>query len=522
MVTEGVRFRFVDFVLDAERFELCKGAERIEVQPKVLHLLRYLLENGERTVTKRELMEALWPDTTVAEGSLTSAVGRARRALGDDDDQIIRTVHRLGYRMGVSVTREGAETRQAADGSASGMSELFPPKFLDRPAIAVLPFDNLSGDVQQDYFADGISEDLITRLSYWRSFPVIARNSSFAYKGKPADVKQISRDLGARYVVEGSVRKFGGRVRITAQLIDATTGHHVWVQKYDREVRDVFELQDELSTGIVAAMYPELEYTEQQRVRLREPRNLAAWEAVLLGRSYLYSVDKSNAHARECFERAIEIDPYLVAGFYGLAVTHNNDVIDGTTDDPERSAAELARAAERCMALDDQDALSHLALSYTHHFGTQPEKILPAAEMALHLNPSEWRAYLAVGAGLQLAGRKEEALALFERGMRLSPRDLWVFAQSIAVNHFLADRYGAALAWAERSLQHRSAGVVGSRLRVASLAQLGRVEEARAVFQEAVRRGVPMSYKVQSAVYSLMSASFVERYTEALRKAGLL
>jgi TolB-like protein len=241
----------------------------------------------------------------------------------------------------------GGTTEQgpAREAPAADLDPLTVPGFEGRPAIAVLPFDNLSGDPEQEYFADGIAEDLITRLSAWRSFPVIARNSSFTYKGKPVDVKQVSRELGARYVVEGSVRKMSDRVRVTAQLIDATTGAHVWAEQFDRELREILALQDEITQAIVASMYPAVFRGEQERVVHLEPQSPDEWECLLRGwwigvRSEL--TEEDNVAARQCYERAIDLNPNSSEAYAGLAGTHFNDLQHHWATDPADSNGYVA------------------------------------------------------------------------------------------------------------------------------------------------------------------------------------
>ena len=423
---------------------------------------------------------------------------------------IPRPVHVYRVKLGVPDTPSEAESKRAV------------PDIFTRPAIAVLPFDNLSGDREQEYFADGIAEDLITQLSLCRSFPVIARNSSFLYKGRAVDVREVSRELGARYVVEGSVRKAGDRVRVSAQLIDAASGQHIWAERYDRELHDIFALQDELTTSIAAAIHPEIEQAELSRVRLREPTSLSAWEAVIRGRWHLYSVDKDLARARAFFEEAIEIDPYAVAGFHGLAVTHYNDLVDESAEDPERSVAEIVRASERCIALDDQNALSHLALAIAHSVTERPREMIEAAESAIELNPSESRAHLFLGMALNMNARYDEAIARFEQGTPLNPRENWIFCHNIALSHFGAERYELAADWARRSLQHRAEGILAWRFLAASLGQLDRLDEARAALREALRLSPRRSRKAASGSLRPLSAAdprLVERFVEGLRKA---
>jgi adenylate cyclase len=426
---------------------------------------------------------------------------------------IARPVHVYGVKLLLAEPeREGVET------ALPGMEELTVPGFGDRPAIAVLPFDNLSGDPEQEYFADGIAEDLITRLSAWRGFPVIARNSSFVYKGKSVDVKQVSRELGVRYVVEGSVRRAAGRVRISAQLIDATSGHHVWAERYDRELEDIFSLQDEITEAIVASMYPTLGQFEWERAARREPESLDAWEYLARGWWHLNQFTKDgNREAHRLFERAIELDPHLASAFSALAWMHYSDIVAGWTDAPDRSMGEMFRTAERSVALDDKDPMGHLALAGAYSLIGQRQEIISALELALQLNSSfPWAYYWR---GVLLGG----GLADVERAIRLSPQDpwMWIYLEGVGIVHFLAGRYEDAVEWAQRSLQRRPGYLYGHLLIAISYAHLGRIDEARAALQKALTVEPDFSLAAAEVMLSVWDPADLERYLDGLRKAGL-
>jgi adenylate cyclase len=339
------------------------------------------------------------------------------------------------------------------DPTASGLTV---PGITGRPAIAVLPFDNLSGDPEQDYFVAGLAEDLITRLSSWRQFPVIARNSSFAYQGRAVDVRQVSRELGARYLVEGSVRRSEDRVRITAQLIDATTGLHVWAERYDRDLGDVFALQDEITEAIVGSMDPELLEFEGERATRRDPENLDAWELAQRGWWHFHqSTQESTAEARTFFERAIELDPHLTWAFAGLSMTHWRDAFFQWSDSRAQSVAEARRAAERSVELDDTDPHAQLALGHAYNLIGQWEESLAPVEAAIQLDPSMAWGHYTRGGTLAFTGRPDEAIPSLERAMRLSPHDprTPAFYAAMGVAHFAAERYEEAVVWLQKSLQ---------------------------------------------------------------------
>jgi TolB-like protein len=279
-----VQFIFAGHTLDTDRRELSRGSDSISVEPQVFDLLTYLVENRERVVTKDDLIASVWGGRIVSDSTLTSRINAARKAVGDsgDNQMLIRTIARKGLRFvgEVRVQSKSAERAKATDPTPVESHEptrLASP-LAERPAIAVLPFTNMSGDPEQEYFSDGISEDLITALSKLRWFFVIARNSSFIYKGKAVHMKQVAKELGVSYVVEGSVRKSDDRVRITAQLNDVATGSHVWAEHYDRGLADVFAVQDEITEAIVAAIEPQLYAAENFRARRKHPDNMDAWD----------------------------------------------------------------------------------------------------------------------------------------------------------------------------------------------------------------------------------------------------
>jgi TolB-like protein/Tfp pilus assembly protein PilF len=398
------------------------------------------------------------------------------------------------------------------------------PGFSGAPAIAVLAFDNLSGDPDQEYFADGIAEDLITRLSSWGRFPVIARNSSFTYKGQAVDVKQVSRELGVRYVVEGSVRKGGDRVRISAQLIDATTGHHVWAETYDRELRDIFSVQDEISLAIVASMRPELRRAEVDRAVRKRPQSLDAYESQLRGMWHFGKwTPEHNAEARRFLERAVELDPHHADFRARLALIHYADIVYQWSDSRSRSIAALERSARECIELDPESARCQLSLGFSHSVAGKQGEMIAAFERAVRLDPSLGVAHGWLGMALALSGRPEEAIANLERALRLSPHDpaTALFYVSTGWAHFAAGRYDEAVAWAHRTLELAPRDDLAYRTLAASYAQLGRLEEARKALEEELRLDPGLSLRKVRQQNRTTDADFLARWLDGLRKAGL-
>jgi adenylate cyclase len=404
---------------------------------------------------------------------------------------------------------------------AEAATSLTVPGFAGRPAIAVLAFQNMSGDVEQEYFADGIAEDLITRLAAFRQFPVIARNSSFAYKGKSVDVKQVSEELGVRYVIEGSVRKAGDRVRVTAQLIDATSGHHVWAERYDRKLEDIFALQDEIVDMVTAALEPALARAEERRAVAKSPEAYDAWDCVRRGSWHLNRFNKEDTRAgRRWIEKACEIDPTFSEAFGMLALAHLVSLIYQTSDAPLEDLVGSQRAAETCLGLQGEDAMGHFVLGLARSFVGQHDAAIVSCERAVRLNPSYAQAYQALGFSLICAGRPDEGIGMCEKALRLAPQDTFqrpITYFTIGAAHLVADRFAEAVEWARRSREENRQYPPTLRLLAAALGQLGRAEEARAVLDEL--QVLTPGFSIDT-LRLYLPPSLVDRYVEGWRKAG--
>jgi TolB-like protein/tetratricopeptide (TPR) repeat protein len=416
------------------------------------------------------------------------------------------------------------EASVATDSELPAPDSLTVPGFGENPAIAVLPFDNLSGDPDQEYFADGIAEDLITRLSAWRGFPVIARNSSFTYKGKAVDVKRVSRELGVRYVVEGSVRKVGDRIRISAQLIDAQTGSHVWAERYDRDLGDIFSLQDEITEAIIASMHPELVRFESARVARKDPGTLDAYDCVLRGGWHLGRDTREDCTAaRAWFEKAADLDPQLSEAFVGIATTHLADVQGHWTDAPEQSVAEQSRAARKSVALNPQSSDAQVVLGWAYIQAGDQDEGIRAFERAITLDPSNTEAHGHLGVMLAFSGKPDEGAGSLAKAMRLDPRSprLWYWLDGMAWVHFARGQYEEAIEWAQRSCKVNPDQPWAYRALAASYAMLGHQEEARSALAEELRLEPDMTISKMKLEPWDAKPDFVERYFDALHKAGL-
>jgi adenylate cyclase len=396
----------------------------------------------------------------------------------------------------------------------------------DRPSIAVLPFANMSGDPEQEFFADGIAEDIITGLSKLRWFFVIARNSSFTYKGKAVDVKRAARELGVRYILEGSVRKGGNRVRITAQLVDATTGNHIWADRYDGELADVFALQDEITKKVVAAIEPKLLEAEALRSQSRSAEDLDAWETVMQANSLFWRMTETEgAVAIDILNRAVERYPDYAPAHSMLAfmlVLSHHMTLTNAISSP---GSQLTRAAElgaRAAELDDSDPWAHLALGYVAFMQRRTTESVAEFRRALQLNPNFAAAHGYLGWTLAFDEQSDSAITHLEEAMRMSPHDPQnaIFNVGIAIAHYMSGHYDVAIASCRAAFQHRSGMVRGTRIYIASLAEAGRLEEARTALarMKETNPDLSIAWIEQNVPYT---PGAMVKFLEGMRKAGL-
>jgi adenylate cyclase len=364
------------------------------------------------------------------------------------------------------------------------------PAPLGPSAIAVLPFENLSGDAEQEFFADGLTEDIITALSGSHAFPVIARNSTFAYKGKSPDLRQVARELGVRYVIEGSVRKGGNRIRISAQLIDGDTGQHIWAQTYDRDLADIFDVQDEITGHIAATIEPTLERVEGKRLAAQRGTNIDAWgyyqQATL--RLHEYTAE-GNRQARELALKAIEIDPDYALAYVPLAYSYYRDLRTGNAEDETQAEEELFRVARKAIELDNTSAESHYAMGLAYQVVGQYDLSRAELSRSLELNPYDTWVRFAFGGTLAFSGNPEESVVQLEKAFQLNPNDsrLYVMVTLLARAHLNAGNYQDAVTWAQRAITYRADSLQAHLYMASALGHLGRTEDARAQLEECER-----------------------------------
>ncbi len=400
-----------------------------------------------------------------------------------------------------------------------------PLEIPEKPSIAVLPFRNLSGDPEQEYFADGVAEDIIAGVSRVRWLFVIARNSSFTYKDRTVDVMDIGRELGVRYVLDGSVRKGGERVRVTAQLVDATNGNQIWAERYDRVLEDIFAVQDEITQAIVAAIEPELYKAEQRRATLKKPENLGAWDINQQGMWHLYHRTKEElAEAVRLLQKALERDPMLVPALAGLVDAYYYEVVLSLSDDPVAARANALAAARRAVELDTDDAAAHCAMGKARLFRREHAAAVPELELALELNPSLAWAHYGLGAATVFSGGDAaDAIPHLQAAIRLSPRDLHMgsFMVRLADAYNALGEYETAAGWARKSLRQPNFQWSRYAVLLSALGHLGRTDEARQVRDEflALRPDFSISFIRTQHLYT--DNDNFTRLIEGLRKAGI-
>jgi adenylate cyclase len=396
------------------------------------------------------------------------------------------------------------------------------PALPDKPSIAVLPFLNMSGDQEQEYFVDGMTEDLITDLSKVSGLFVIARNSSFTYKGKAVDVKRIGRELGVRHVLEGSVRKAGNRVRITAQLIDAGSGGHLWAERFDRDLTDIFSMEDEVVEKIVRALAVTLTQGEERRLRRRGTGNVEAYELWLRGRELLTrSTRESVEQARAMYRRAIEIDMNFPAPHAGLALAAISDYVSDWALDPAQALGEAERWARRAVELNDQEPVSHMALGNVLLWRRDHEGALSEFRHMIVLDPNFAQGQAATGLALMYAGRAAEALEPIATAMRLDPHYSPIVLHFLAQANYSLGEYETAAQLLVRRIA-RTPGTDSSRMLLASCyGHLGRGEDARATWAELLQVNPEFSLTQRAAVLPYKDPGDFQRIAEGLAKAGL-
>jgi len=515
-----VQFLFRDHLLDTDLRELSREQVPVSVEPQVFDLVVHLMQNRDRVVSKDELIDKIWHGRSVSESTLTSRINAARKAIGDNgaNQALIRTIARKGFRFVGNV-----ETKLAAIAPEPNRGPQAMLTLPDRPAIAVLPFTNMSGDREQDYFSDGISEDIITALSKLRWFFVVARNSSFIYKGRAVHIREVARELGVRYVLEGSVRRSGERVRISAQLNDVSTGSHLWAERYDRELADIFAVQDEITEAIVAAIEPQLYAAESFRAQQKPPGSLDAWDLVMRALSHYWRITREdNAVAQGLLEKATAIDPAYGKALGLLAASHIFGAHMGWAD-MAATVPVAERAALAAVEADREDAWAHHGLAYTYLFRRRFDDALAEFELTLRLNPNFAMAHAFYGVTLCYAGRWQDGDAAARRALQLSPRDplAAIYCGVAAYAQFIGRNYEASIQLARESMRQRADFVGAHRVLTAAAGMLGDAQLAASALRGLHRTQPGLSLAWLTRELPMLRAEDREHYLEGFRRAGM-
>lgn len=518
-----MQLAFGECILDAEKRELRRGTDQVRIEPQVFDVLLYLVQNHDRVVTKDDLIAAVWGGRIVSEATVTSRINAARKAVGDTGNQqaLIKTYPRRGFRFVASLDTQIAADKPAADqpvGAGVAIS------WGGRPSIAVLPFKNLSDDPDQEYFSDGITEDVIAALSKYRSLVVIARNSSFTFKGA-GNIRQAGLTLGVDYLVEGSVRKTGERLRIAAQLVETEGGRQLWAERYDRNLQDLFALQDEITTTIVARVEPEISAADRLRAERKAVPALHAWDFFRIGTKHFYkSTAADNLEAQRLFRRAIELDPSLAEayGFLSYAVVLSMVYFDSEpSEDRLNQAVALGRKA---VELDDKDGLVRFMYGRALLAHKAYGDALAELETAVELNPTLALTYCGLGDSLAYEGRFSEAIPYFQKAIDLSPHDplRWAFYSYRALAHIFAREFELANEWALRATRVPNAHYWAFAHRVSALGHLEQPDELATAVAELLQRKPDFSCSfARKRLFYIRDPHQLELYLEGLRRAGV-
>lgn len=485
-------FLFEGFRLDREGDGLSRRNERgvfvpVPIGLRALDVLCALVERSGSLVTREEIMAAVWGRTVVENANLTVQIAALRQVLdkGRAEGSCIQTVAARGYRFVAPVTRVQSASRDQAVVFAS----LARPSIADKPSVAVLAFTNMSGSPEREFVADGIAEDIITALSRCPWLLVIGRNSSFAYKGRAVDLKQVGHELGARYVLEGSVQSVGDRLRITAQLVEAETGVHIWADHYDRDFADIFAVQDEITESVTIAIAPAVDEAERRRAMRKPTENIDAWTAFLRGTWHLHKFNPDdNARAQTFFQQAIELDPTFAAAYCGLAWAHTQAATVLQTyslTETQNSAEALAR---RAIALDPAGAEGHSTLGSVLWLRGDPEGAAAEAREALAISPNLAFAHAVLRAALIFSGQPRDGIVAFQTAIRLDPHQSMLPSRlmHMAIGFYFCREYETAAEVAKQAIRSNPDYPNTFRWLAAALGQIGQIEEAKEALQKAI------------------------------------
>ena len=505
-------FGFGRFRIDTDRIELTKDGLPMSVEPQVFGVIAHLIANNSRVVSRDELIEHVWDGRIVSDATLTSRINAARRVLDDDGktQSVIRTFPRRGFRLIADVSEI----------TTSSVAPEIVRSHVEKPAIAVLPLANISGDTDQDFIGDGLSEDLTTALTCVRVYRVISRTSTLKYRGSDLDANRIGAELGAAIIISGSFQKLGNRIRISVQLIDADTSDQIWADRFDRDMDDLFALQDEVVQAIVGRLEPELDLVGYARTMHAAPENLSAWE--LYHRAMILVAERereSTLEAQKLFRRAVEIDPNFARPHSAIAQTYAHIAV---TSFELMDFDDILRSARRAVACDNRDYWSYVALGIGLQFTGDGPGSLQAFDKAIELNPYNASTRAWFGEALISTGRASEAIEQLELAIRLSPEDPWIgpFYGRLSRARFFVGDYEGAVQAATKSFQYVHAWPVRA-AHCAALARLGLNDEASAALTRLVEKHPKVTRGFVRARLPIIDDAYRSDLLRALAEAGL-
>jgi TolB-like protein len=519
-------YKFENFELDIDRYELRENGVPVAIQPQVFALLALLVANSDRMISKEEMIEKIWNGRVISEAALSSRVKSVRKALGDDGkaQRLIRTVHGRGFRF-VGELDTANEAASDDPGELSPSTDSAGESAVSRPAIAVLPFLNLSGETDQEYFSDAITQDIITNLSKYRWLDVAARNKSFSYRGKSVDIRQLADDLGVSYIVEGSVRRSGNRIRVTTQLIDASSGNQRWSDRYDRDLEDVFAVQDEITAKIVARLEPEIGAAERQKVTRSAPRNLQTWECYHLGISHFFKFTSAdNLEAQRLLQQSRDLDPQFGEAHAWWAYAVILGMVYWDTDPSTELMDAALAAANLALNIDDQNAVFYALKARVQLARCEYGSALTGNEMAISLNPTFAAAHCGLADSLAYEGRYDEAIEKFENAIELSPNDpqRWAFLTYGALAHIFKHDFETAIKWADKAREIPNCQYWTIAHKAVALAHLGDNESAQRSVTQLLKERPDFTLEfARKKLFYLKDPEQLRIYLEGLALAGI-
>ena len=526
-ISRAMIYQFEDFALDAARRELRQGGELVAIEPQVFDLLKFLIDARDRVASRDDLLDAVWKGRIVSEATLSSRLNAARSAIGDSGarQRLIRTLPRKGVRF-IGAVREIAQPATPPPDHIAPPTAMAWPGDPGLPAVAVLPFTNMSGDPEQDYFADGMAEEIITALSRSSGLSVIARNSSFAYKGRAIDVRQVGRELGVGYVLEGSVRRGRHRLRIIGQLVDTISGAHLWADRFDGDLRDVFALQDRVSESVAAAIEPTLQFAEISRLRRNPPAQLGAYDLLL--RAYGFVAEftaRGMVEALACLERSLTIDPGYAPAMAATAYCRAQCDYQGWAQQGDAHRAQAVRLAWRAVELAPNDAqvLWMAAFAIWAMARTGRDRARGLFSRSLLINPNSAMALTLAGWIETMRGNLDEGRGMVGRAQRLNPRDPrgWLMSGVMALAAVIDGNHAEAVEWADQALTQNPRFAVALRVLAVAHVKLGQRDRARKVVLELLEIEPELTVSGFFARIPIPLETMAETYADALQMAGL-